>query len=72
MLNYSYMKGFPGGSAAKNLACNAEDIGSIPGLGRSPEEENGNPVFLPGKPHGQREESGGLQSVGLQESDMPQ
>ena len=52
MLNYSYMKGFPGGSAAKNLACNAEDIGSIPGLGRSPEEENGNPVFLPGKPHG--------------------
>ena len=54
------MNGFPRGSAVKNLACHAEDIGSIPGSGRSPEEENGNPVFLPGIPHGQREESGGL------------
>ena len=30
--------GFPCGSAGKELACNAGDLGSIPGLGRSPEE----------------------------------
>ena len=28
--------GFPGGSAGKKSACNAGDLGSIPGLGRSP------------------------------------
>ena len=27
---------FPGGSDGKELACNAGDMGSIPGLGRSP------------------------------------
>ena len=27
--------GFPGGSAGKEYACNEEDPGSIPGLGRS-------------------------------------
>ena len=30
--------GFPGGSEGKESACNAGDLGSIPGLGRSPEE----------------------------------
>ena len=35
--------GFPGGSDGKESACNAGDPGSIPGLGRSPGEENGNP-----------------------------
>ena len=35
---------FPGGSAGKESACNAEDLGSIPGLGRSPGEGNGNPL----------------------------
>ena len=29
-------KGFPGGSASKESACNAGNPGSIPGLGRSP------------------------------------
>ena len=34
--------GFPGGSDGKeSAACNAEDLGSIPGLGRSPGEGNG-------------------------------
>ena len=36
--------GFPGDSAAKESACNAGDLGSIPGLGRSPEGGNGNPL----------------------------
>ena len=37
-------KGFPGGSVVKNLPANGEDAGSIPGLGRSPGDENGNPL----------------------------
>ena len=36
--------GFPGGSAGKESACNAEDLGSIPGLGRPPEEGKGYPL----------------------------
>ena len=38
---------FPGGVVVKNLPANtgdARDIGSISGLGRSPEEGNGNPL----------------------------
>ena len=36
--------GFPGGSDGNKSACNAGDPGSIPGLGRSPGEGNGNPL----------------------------
>ena len=36
------MGGFHGGSGVKNLPANARDAGSIPGLGRSPGEGNGN------------------------------
>ena len=36
--------GFPGGSDGKESACSAGDPGSIPGLGRSPGEGNGNPM----------------------------
>ena len=36
--------GFPGDSVGKESACNVEDLGSIPGLGRSPEERNGYPL----------------------------
>ena len=36
-------KGFPGGSDGKESACNAGDWGSVPRLGRSPGEGNGNP-----------------------------
>ena len=36
--------GFPGGSDSRESACNAGDLGSIPGLGRSPGEGNGNPL----------------------------
>ena len=35
--------GFPGGSDGKEFVCNAGGPGSIPGLGRSPGEGNGNP-----------------------------
>ena len=48
--------GFPGDSDGEEPACNAGDLDSIPGLGRSPREGNGYPTpeFLPGKFHGQR------------------
>ena len=37
-------KGFPGSSAGKESACNAGDLGLIPGLGRSPGEVIGYPL----------------------------
>ena len=37
-------EGFPGGSNSKESACNAGHLGLIPGWGRSPGEENGNPL----------------------------
>ena len=40
--------GFPGGSAGKESACNAGDLGSIPGLGRSPGEGKGSPLQYSG------------------------
>ena len=36
--------GFPGGSVGKESACNSGEPSSIPGLGRSPGEGNGNPL----------------------------
>ena len=55
--------GFPGGTVVMNPPINAGDgryEGSIPGLGRSPEVGNSNPIqyFLPGKLHGPDESSG--------------
>ena len=38
------MLGFPGGSEGKASACNAGDLDSIPGSGRSPGEGNVNPL----------------------------
>ena len=37
-------RGFPGVSEGKESACNVGDLGSIPGLRRSPGEGNGNPL----------------------------
>ena len=48
--------GFPGGSDGKESACNAEDLGLIAGLGRSPEGGHCNPLQYSSldNPHGQR------------------
>ena len=35
---------FPPSSVGKESACNAGNLGSIPGLGKSPGEGNGNPL----------------------------
>ena len=55
----------------KECACNAGDMGSIPGSGRFPGggKGNPNPAFLPGKPHEQRS-LGGYSLWGHKESDM--
>ena len=47
-LSCSKVLGFPGGSAGKESACNVGDLGLIPGLGRSPGEENGYPLQYSG------------------------
>ena len=61
---------FPGGSEGKASACNAGDLGSIPGSGRSPGEGNGNPGNGNSSILAWRipwtEEPGGLQSRGSQ------
>ena len=41
-------RGFPCGSAGKESACNMGDLGSIPGLGRSPGEGKGYPLQYSG------------------------
>ena len=40
--------GFPCGSAGKEFTCNVGELGSIPGLGRSPGEGNGYPLQYSG------------------------
>ena len=40
--------GFPGGSDGKESTCNMGDLGSIPGLGRSPGEGNSYPLQYSG------------------------
>ena len=57
---------FPGGSEGKASAYNAGDLGSIPGSGRSPGEGNGNHSTILTWKTPQREEPGGLQSMGSQ------
>ena len=42
--NIQHFKMFLGGSGGKESTCNAGDMGSNPGLGRSPGEGNGNPL----------------------------
>ena len=56
---------FPGGSAGKESACNAGDLGSIPGLGRSPGAGNDNPLQYSCLENSM-DRRAGYQSMGLQ------
>ena len=58
--------GFPGGSVSKNSTCNAGDPGSVPVLGRSPGEGNGNYSNILAWRIPWTEEPGGLQPMQLQ------
>ena len=67
-----FNQSFPIGSEGKESACNAGDLGSIPGSGRSPGEgklELCTPAFLLGKVHGQRSLAG-YSPWGRKESEM--
>ena len=44
ILLFTIRVGFPGGLMVKNPLADAGDTGSVPGLGRSPGEGNGNPL----------------------------
>ena len=56
--------GFPGGSAGKETACSARDLGSIPGLGRSAGEGKGYLLQYSGLENSMDCKSMGLQRVG--------
>ena len=61
--------GFPGCSDGKKSPCNAGSTW-VQSLGQDDpwrRAQQPNPQFLPGESHGQREEPGGLQSMGLQQ-----
>ena len=57
---------FPGGSDGKASVYNVEDLGSSPGLGRSPGEGNGNPRQYCCLENPMAEEPSRLQSMGSQ------
>ena len=63
--------GFPSGSDGKESACNVVDLGSIPGLRRSPGGGHGKPLQYSclENPHGQRSLEG-YSPWGLKESDV--
>ena len=64
--SYSLDHSFPGGSEVKVSSCNAGDLGSIPGLGRSPREGNGNPLQYSCLENPMDGEAWGPQSMGSQ------
>ena len=58
--------GFPGSSDSKESDCNAGDLSSMPGWGRSPEEDNGYSLQYSCLENSMAEEPGGLQSMRFQ------
>ena len=62
----TFILGTPGGSEVKVSACNAGDLGSIPGLGRSPGEGKNNYSSILAWEIPWTEEHNRLQSMGLQ------
>ena len=57
-------QGIPGGSVVKNPPANTGDVGSIPGLGRSLGDKNGNPLQYSCLENPLIEEPGGIYSMG--------
>ena len=58
--------GFPVDSGGKESVCNTGDLGSIPGLGRSPREGNCYPLQNSCLENSLTQEPGRLQSMGWQ------
>ena len=59
-------EGFPGDSDCKESACNAGDLGSVPGLGRSLGGGHGNPLQYSCLENPMDSGACGLQSMGTQ------
>ena len=71
MLALSLNLGFPGGLDGKESAYNAGDLGSIPGLGRSPGGGHGNPLQYSCLENSRGQRSlAGYSPWGCKESDM--
>ena len=68
---HSNILGLPGSSAGKESPCNAGDLGSIPGLGRSPGGGHGNSLQYSclENPHGRRSLLGYLHPMDCKKSD---
>ena len=62
MMGIIVIWGFPDSSVGKESACNAGELGSIPGLGRSPGEGNGYPLQNSGLEHSMDYTALGVQS----------
>ena len=67
-LSHRKVKGFPRGSDSKESACNAGEVGLIPGQGRFPGGGNGNPLQYSCLGNPGTEEPDGLQPMGSQKS----
>ena len=65
----TFYLGLPLGSDGEEPACNAGDPGSIPGLGRSPGEENGYPLQYFYLENSMGRGAQRVQSMGCKESD---
>ena len=68
ILEYTYIRGFRGGSVVRNPPADAGDVGSIPGSGGSLGEGNGHPLQYSWLGNPMNKEPGGLQSMGLQKN----
>ena len=68
----NWKKGFSSGSVSKETACNAEDLSLIAGSGRSLEKKMSTHSSILAGEIPWTEETGGLQSMGSQESDATQ
>ena len=64
------MRGLPGGPNGKEPACNVGELGSMPGLGRSPGEGNGNLLQYSCLESFMDRGAGGLQSMESQRVNM--
>ena len=67
----SLVVAFPGGSAGKESACNAGDLGSVPGLGRAPGEGKGYPLQYSGLENSMDCLAHGITKSRTQLSDFP-
>ena len=70
MVDHNPPKGFAHSSVGKESGCSEGDPGSVPGLGRSPGEGNGNPLQYSSLENPLGRGACRLQSMGSQESDM--